>query len=138
MKSSLIANPFHTYDAVGVYDVMLKISNNSGCIDSVIKQAFVVDKPTLFIPNCFTPNGDGKNDYFFVAGTSITDFTLYLYDRWGELVYTSQSMNDKWSGHYKGRIIPEGIYNYVIFYKDDYAEVMQIPQTRTGLLTVIY
>lgn len=138
MKSSLIANPFHTYDAVGVYDVMLKISNISGCMDSIIKQAIVVDKPTLFIPNCFTPNGDGKNDYFFVAGTNITDFNLYLYDRWGELVYTSQNMNDNWSGQYKGRIIPEGIYNYVIFYTENYAEVMQLPQTKTGLLTIIY
>ncbi len=135
--SSIIANPFHTYGAVGVYNVMLKISNDFGCVDSVIKEAIVVDKPALYVPNCFTPNGDGINDEFFVVGLNITDLKFYLYDRWGELVYSSFNMDDRWNGNYKGRILPNGIYSWVAFYNDDYAGVMVLPQYKTGLLTIL-
>jgi gliding motility-associated-like protein len=136
-RSSIIPSPIHTYETVGIFDVMLTIRNDHGCTDSVIKQAIVIDRPTIYIPNCFSPNGDGLNDYFSVVATNITDFTLYLYDRWGELVYTSHNTGDKWNGKYNGNLIPVGIYNYVIFYKEDYGGVMLLPQTRTGLLTVL-
>jgi gliding motility-associated-like protein len=135
--NSISKEPTHTYSAAGNYDVMLMISNNHGCVDSIVKKVMVIDKPSLYIPNCFTPNGDGINDYFYVIGTNITDLTLHLFNRWGELVFTSNSIDDKWNGKYKGDKVMPGVYNYVIFYKEDFGGVMLRPQTRTGQVTVL-
>ncbi len=132
-----IRNPFHTYGAIGVYEVMLKITNNYGCVDSIIKEAIIIDKPAIYIPNCFTPNGDGVNDQFFIVGLNITDLKFYLYDRWGELIYTSFNLEDHWTGRYKGKILPDGIYNWVVFYSEDYAGIRLLPKTLTGLLTIL-
>lgn len=137
MSGSSHPNPVHTYHGIGTYEVMLRITNDYGCVDSITKQAIVIDKPALYIPNCFTPNGDGINDEFFVVGLNIGDLKFYLYDRWGELVYTSFNIDDRWNGNYKGRVLPDGIYNWVVFYNEDYAGVMVIPQTMKGLLTVL-
>jgi gliding motility-associated-like protein len=137
MMYSSDQNPTHSYNSVGNYDVMLKITNDNGCVDSVIKKAYVVDRPALYVPNCFTPNGDGVNDYFFAAGINITDFTMYIFDRWGELVFSSHSINDHWDGRYKGKFVSQGIYDYVLYYNENYAGVMIIPKTKKGSIAVI-
>jgi gliding motility-associated-like protein len=135
--STTIQNPFHTYGSIGTYDVTLKIKNDFGCRDSVTKQAIVIDKPALYIPNCFTPNGDGINDAFFVVGLNVSDLKFYLYDRWGEMVYSSFSLDDRWNGHYKGRVLPNGVYDWVVFYNENYAGIRIIPKEMKGVLTVL-
>ena len=134
---SVIHEPDHTYDSVAFYNVTLRIGNQFGCVDSVTRTLAVIDKINLFVPNCFTPNGDGINDFFFVVAQNITDFSLYLYNRWGELIYSSVSADDRWDGRYKGQVIPEGVYNWVIFYSEDWAGIRVIPKSMKGSLTVV-
>lgn len=134
--TDITKNPVHTYQDTGVYNVMLKISNNAGCIDSVIKQAVVVNIPAIYIPNSFTPNGDGTNDFFFVQSTNISEMNLFLYNRWGELVCHLKNPGDKWDGRYHGKVIPAGVYSYIVYFTENYGGIRQMEQYKTGMLVV--
>ncbi len=70
-------------------------------------------KPTLFVPNAFSPNNDGLNDYFKPLGIGIEFYELYIYDRWGGLVTEIKSNNEGWDGRFSnGSLAPDGIYLY--------------------------
>lgn len=76
-----------------------------------------IDK--LMIPNSFTPNGDGKNDLFFVqAMWDVEEFELFVYERGGNLVFKSKNIEEGWDGTYLGKEIHSGVYAYFIVYKD--------------------
>ena len=68
----------------------------------------------LAVPNVFTPNGDGKNDEFRVAYRSLRDFHIWVYNRWGKLVYESTDPAKGWDGNINGRPAAEGAYFYVV------------------------
>lgn len=72
------------------------------------------DEPLVFVPNTFTPNGDGKNDILFVRSSILTEFTLRIYDRWGELIFESSSLDKGWDGSYKGKMCEQGVYDYYL------------------------
>ena len=92
----------------------------------------------LFIPNAFTPNGDGVNDLFVIEGTPADQITLYnlrIYDRWGQEVFTSDKITDLWNGkrNNAGEDCPDGTYVWVIYYeKSDKTKV-----TNKGSITLI-
>lgn len=69
----------------------------------------------IFIPNAFTPDGDGTNDYFEIFGP-IEPFTLIVTDRWGKVVYQSEDYKNDWDGTYQGEPLPAGVYNFRIVY----------------------
>lgn len=66
----------------------------------------------LFFPNVFTPNKDGINDYFGGFGTGISEYELHIYDRWGNLIFTSTNLQNKWNGMYKASFSDVGTYFY--------------------------
>ncbi|MFD0751857.1 gliding motility-associated C-terminal domain-containing protein [Mucilaginibacter calamicampi] len=68
----------------------------------------------LFVPNAFTPNGDGNNDMVFVQGTAVKGIVFTVYNQWGELIYRTNVLNSGWDGSYKGRIQPVGVYVYYV------------------------
>jgi len=68
----------------------------------------------IFIPNVFTPNGDGNNDLFKVYGNSVTGITMKIFDQWGEMIYETSNLQKGWDGTYKGKQQPVGVYIYVI------------------------
>ncbi|WNJ18160.1 PKD domain-containing protein [Pontibacter sp. G13] len=70
--------------------------------------------PRLEAPNAFTPNGDGTNEYFTFRGIYINTFEVQIFDRWGELIFQSNSLFDSWDGRYKGMPAPEGVYVYKV------------------------
>ena len=86
-------------------------------IFSVSNVAEVTPVMALYIPNSFTPNGDGINDHFGIYGEGIRDFTMNIYNRWGQLIFESNSLNDKWNGTYDGALVPNGTYVYHIVSK---------------------
>lgn len=86
----------------------------------------------LYAPDIFTPNGDGTNDLFLLKGKYITDFTLTIFNRWGEIVFNSHSMNEGWDGTMKGTYAPDGAYTYKVIATDTHnTELIQ-----TGTLTL--
>jgi len=66
------------------------------------------------VPNAFTPNSDGKNDAVHVHSESIQSMIFYIYDQWGELVFTSTDIQNGWDGTYKGKKEPVGVYVYYV------------------------
>lgn len=68
----------------------------------------------IFIPNVFTPNGDGSNDLFKVYGNSITGIAMKIFDQWGELLFEGADMQKGWDGTYKGKQQPVGVYIYTV------------------------
>lgn len=70
--------------------------------------------PRLFIPSAFTPNDDGRNDVFLVKGSNLASFTMYIYDRWGNELFSSFSLEDGWDGTVNGEPAPIGAYVYTI------------------------
>ncbi|WP_158798321.1 putative Ig domain-containing protein [Pedobacter sp. L105] len=68
----------------------------------------------VFIPNTFTPNGDGNNDIFYVYGNSIASMKMRIYDQWGHLIYQASQIQNGWDGTYRGTLQPNGVYVYVI------------------------
>jgi gliding motility-associated-like protein len=74
--------------------------------------------PIIYIPNTFTPDDDEFNQGFRVYGSNITEFTLEIYDRWGELIYMIYDFDDYWDGSYKGRVCQDGTYVWKLTYTD--------------------
>jgi gliding motility-associated-like protein len=68
--------------------------------------------PPVFVPNTFTPNGDGANDVLRVFAIGLKEFDLRIYDRWGTLVFASRDINTTWDGTYNGRRLNSGVYIY--------------------------
>lgn len=68
----------------------------------------------VFIPNTFTPNGDGKNDIFYVYGSAIAKVRMRVYNQWGQFIYESLQVQNGWDGTYKGQLQPNGVYVYYV------------------------
>jgi gliding motility-associated-like protein len=68
----------------------------------------------VFIPNSFTPNGDGKNEFFRAYGTAIAGINMKIFNQWGELIYEGREVSTGWDGKQKGKLQPMGVYFYAI------------------------
>ncbi len=67
----------------------------------------------VLIPNTFTPNEDGKNDYFYpILSCEYSYYNLTIHDKWGNVVFSATNPNAKWDGRYKGNLVPEDVYVY--------------------------
>lgn len=116
-NSSLVVNvqnPVHTYSDTGVYNVSLLVKNDFGCSDTALKIIKVKDEFAIYIPNAFTPNGDNINPTFGAKGVGIVEYEMLIYNRWGELIFTSENINTQWDGTYQGAESPQGVYVYMI------------------------
>lgn len=104
----------YTFSEPGNYTVVVGMSNIHGCsIDSVTFDV-AVSASMLNVPNIFTPNGDGVNDEFRVVYRSIKEFHIWVYNRYGHLVYESSDPAKGWDGTIHGKPAAEGAYYYVI------------------------
>lgn len=117
--------------------VNLLATDSLGCMEEVFVNFIVLDPkctfPFVYFPNTFTPNDDGENDLFKVEGNFITELELYIYDRWGELVFFSDDPNEGWDGTYKGVDLDSDTYAY-------YAHILCIgglETTEQGNITLI-
>ena len=115
-NTSVLENPINTYPEEGEYEVTLTAITQYGCIDEITKPLIIRTEYSLYVPNTFTPDGDGVNDYFFAEGMGLNEeqFSLWIYDRWGELIFFTQRFTDKWDGRVKGNMAEEGTYVWMI------------------------
>ena len=80
----------------------------------------------LYIPNTFTPNSDGINDYFVIKGEEIKSFQLYVFNRWGQLIYTSEKMDEYWDGRHKGLLVQNDTYIWKVTYEDSQNQLINL------------
>jgi gliding motility-associated-like protein len=121
------------WDKPGEYLVKLYAYNTNGCVDSAIEKIYVGAHVSMFIPNVFSPNGDKHNDMFFVKTTNIIKFHIAIFNRWGENVYSSDDKDFVWDGTFKGELVPEGVYIYVIKAQD----ILDYYMHRNGNITIL-
>ncbi len=123
-------SPEHFYEEEGEYIVTLNVKNEFGCVDSAIDTVIVEEGGFTKTPNAFTPSlngpsggaefdpsvpgsGDSANDIFLPITTGVEDFKMYIYDRWGNLIFFSDNKRVGWDGYSsKGQILPPGVYVY--------------------------
>ena len=120
-KSSNLQNPTHAYGDTGQFCATLTVTNIHGCRDSVTECLVISPEFTLYIPNAFSPNGDGRNETFQPKGDFISDYQMYIFDRWGMMLYYSTDMNKGWDGTVNGgtQICQEDTYVYMINVTDN-------------------
>jgi gliding motility-associated-like protein len=111
----------------------LVVTYNKGCTTSNVINISINGTPPVYVPNAFTPNGDGNNDLFYIYGVGIKDVNMSIFNRWGEKVYESTNQSNGWDGTYIGAQQPPGVYIYYI----DITYLNGQKISRQGSLTLI-
>jgi gliding motility-associated-like protein len=98
------------------YSVLVTDANNCEVLDSVFIYRSTEDciPPHIYIPNIFSPNGDGNNDILYVYGKGIEDLSLIIYNRWGEKVFETKDMLNGWDGTHKGKLMDPAVFVYYL------------------------
>ncbi len=111
------------YDFTGHSDdqtFLLIVGNDAVCYDTAKVIIPYYDDISLFVPNSFTPDKDSRNQTFkisLVGGYDINTFNLYIFNRWGEMIWESHDPEAAWDGNYNGLQVPQGTYSWVIDFK---------------------
>lgn len=117
---NLINTPAHTYPTnidSGSYTVTLQVVNEFGCVDETQLDVYITPHISIYIPNSFSPNADGKNDEFRAYGENIIEFEMHVFNRWGQEIFYSAVMEEGWDGTYMGKQVENDVYVYRIFYR---------------------
>ncbi len=136
-NTSTLVNPEHSYLSAGTFLVQLIAVSNQGCKDTTYKPITVDPDFVIYVPNAFSPNGDITNETFFPKAIGIDEskYTLYIFDRWGELIFTSNNFAQGWDGTAKGgtTIVQEDVYVWKIIAYD----LKNNKHNLTGHVTVV-
>lgn len=118
--SSVETYPTHTYEDTGSYVITLYITTEHGCKDTATDVIYVADVVTFYVPNSFTPDGDGINEYFKPIGHGIKEdeYLFMVFDRYGKMLFTTSKYDEGWDGTFNGERCQLGVYTYEIFYRD--------------------
>jgi gliding motility-associated-like protein len=133
---SPVQNPYYTYKDTGSFPVMLTVVSNLGCRDSIVIYVTIDDEYLIYVPNAFTPNFDGINDFFMPKCEGVVDYQLWVYDRWGQLAFHTSDLYQGWDGRHlsKGHeIAPEDVYVWRIETKNKKGE----PKLMKGTVSLI-
>ena len=109
-ETELNQRPHYCYRVIG-YKVN---ENNENQIISISNEDCVDVHSWLYVPNAFSPNGDGLNDYFATPCWYIKEYHLTIYNRWGEKLFESNSLYHSWDGTYEGKVVENEAYVYII------------------------
>jgi gliding motility-associated-like protein len=117
-------DPEHEYvtSDVEVYNVMLIAFNEDACNDTIIQSVLVSEELIYYVPNSFTPNEDQFNNEFlpvFYSGYDPYNYSMYIFDRWGEIVFETHDIEKGWNGTYgsSDKKVQDGVYIWKIEFK---------------------
>jgi gliding motility-associated-like protein len=109
-------NPEASPDSTTTYTAV--VTSEEGCVNSASIVLVVLDLPCeipyIFLPNAFSPNGDGENDVLYLRGVHIDRFDLIIYNRWGQEVFRTNQLDRGWDGTFQGEDQPSGAYGYYL------------------------
>jgi gliding motility-associated-like protein len=88
----------------------------TNCSSNDSLKVTVIRNYDIWVPTAFSPNSDGNNDFFFVRGNNVKEFTIKLFDRWGTIVFETSNLAEGWNGEYQNRLINTGTLVYVLTY----------------------
>jgi gliding motility-associated-like protein len=107
--------------------------NPNPCTGSAFGYVFVGEGDPVYIPNAFTPNGDGQNDLFLVFGKSLKNVRMEIFDRYGELLFEGMNQDDGWDGSFHGKLAEPGVYMYNV--RIEYLNGVQT--AKSGSITLV-
>ena len=114
-------DPTFTFPDTGLQEITLVVTHPSGCKDTSVQVLDIEPKVNYFLPNAYTPNNDGLNDNFLGRGffLGMTDFSLNIWNRWGELIFETTDPTEGWNGKKfnTGKASPNGVYVVIVKYK---------------------
>lgn len=109
--------PLVTTGKSKLYTIRLIVENNLHCFDTAFHQMKAVNSCFIAVPNAFTPNNDGKNDYLYPLNAwKTTNVEFFIYNRYGQLVFRSNTWTNKWDGRINGQLQPTGVYVWSLRY----------------------
>ncbi len=112
--TSTAISPKHRYSKPGIYTVRLYAVDQYGCSDFTQIAIEVKQEFNLYIPDAFSPNGDNINETFQIQGGGIKEYSIRIFNRWGEEVYFSEDIERAWDGTFKGESVPSGVYYFTV------------------------
>ncbi len=99
----------------GIYSVEVMDAYNCSVVEQLVVQEYCSAK--LFVPDAFSPDGNGTNDQFEIFGKYFKNFELTIFNRWGEIIFISTDSDNRWDGTYRGELMPIGTYPWIIHYQ---------------------
>lgn len=135
ITNSTEQSPTHTYADTGNYCVLLTVTNSFNCIDTTTHCLVVAADFSFYIPNAFSPNGDGVNELFSGKGIGILEYKMRVFDRWGELIFQSDDITKQWDGraNYGNEIVQQDVYVYIV----DLIDIFKKKHKFVGHVTVV-
>lgn len=132
LSSTSISNPVVNWQKDIQY--ALKVSNQEGCVDYDTIKIKYYTGPEMYIPNAFSPNGDGVNDYFRFIPVGIVEYRYFrIFNRWGQEIYSSTDFRTGWNGTLNGRPAPIDTYMWILEGKDFKGQTI----SRKGTVTLV-
>ncbi|MFM6945771.1 MAG: PKD domain-containing protein [Flavobacteriales bacterium] len=115
LSASNVQNPTAILAETSIFTLQVSDGLCSGS-DTVLVKVYdsICQEPYVYVPNAFSPNKDGKNDLLFVRGQYIYEFVFRVYDRWGELVWETNKLDQGWDGTYKGKLLDPDVFDYYL------------------------
>lgn len=134
--TSTVSNPSpHIYADTGSYIIMLVTSTQYGCVSTAFETIIIEPDFIFYVPNAFTPDGDGINDSFTGKGIFIKEFEMSIFDRWGNMIFFTDNIDKPWDGKANhGADIAQGdVYVYSIKVSD----YKRIKHNYKGIVTLL-
>lgn len=135
-QTSIQEEPYsHMYADTGSYTITLIASNQYTCADTAFQTVIVEPDFLFYIPNAFTPNDDGSNDSFSGKGLFIKEYEMFIFDRWGNRIYDTKSMDKPWNGRVDNKSEPamQDVYVYSI----NITDFKNIKHNYKGIVTLV-
>jgi gliding motility-associated-like protein len=117
------------YANAGTYAVAMTVMSDKGCRDTLVKAITIGDDFGIYVPDAFSPNGDGLNDIFQPKGFGIVKYEMNIYDRWGERIFTTTEFEQGWDGSFPKRAeseLKEDVYVWQIKLVSVFGKVKEI------------
>ncbi len=129
-------DPSHAFLDQGEFPVTLTVYSQEGCVDTITKNIEIIDDHRIYFPTAINLRSPG-NDEFYPIGVGVDEenYQMTIYNRWGEMVFTTKDWYTHWQGRYsmdKGDYVPQGVYTYVVTLRDKYGK----DYTYAGTVTV--
>ena len=134
-QGSNARSPYYIYPDTGMFVVQQVVIHQSGCTDTLLAAIDIVPDIRYFLPNAFTPNGDGTNDTYAGIGIfkGISAFKMSIWNRWGEPMFEAQTPNEAWNGKKNnvGNDQPSGVYLVMVQFKNPRGEAIEMKSYAT-------
>ena len=131
LDNDTIPDPIATPKQTTTYTV--EITDAAGCIAIRQVTITIIQDNNVFVPNSFSPNGDGVNDIVYVRGNNLYGVRLSIFDRWGEKVFESTDQTRGWDGPYNGEELDPAVFTWVVTVNFDNKE----STTKSGTVTLV-